>query len=68
MMVMHAGQVAGTAAALTAKQGVTPRRLDVKALQRALLEAGFYLGDEARLQALGLAPSARTAGRLSSIS
>ena len=68
MMVMHAGQVAGTAAALTAKQGVTPRRLDVKALQRALLEAGFYLGDEARLQALGLAPSALTAGRLSSIS
>ncbi len=57
MMVMHAGQVGGTAAALTVKQGVLPRQLDVKALQQALLEEGFYLGDEDRLEELGLKAS-----------
>ena len=54
MMVMHQGQVGGTAAALTEKQGVTPRQLDVKVLQQALVDEGFYLGDEARLDELGL--------------
>ena len=54
MMVMHQGQVGGTAAALTVKQGVLPRELDVKVLQQALLDEGFYLGDEARLDELGL--------------
>ncbi len=36
-----AGQVAGTAAALSAKAGVVPRKLDVPTLQRALIEQGF---------------------------
>jgi hypothetical protein len=48
------GEAAGTAAALAVKDGVSPRQLDVKKLQRKLLEAGFYLGDEARLKELGL--------------
>jgi len=52
--MMHMGQVAGTAAAQAVKGGLTPARLDVKALQRALLDAGFYLGDMARLEELGL--------------
>jgi hypothetical protein len=52
--VQHMGQVGGIAAALAAKQGTTPRKLNVKQLQRKLLEAGFYLGDEARLKQLGL--------------
>jgi len=48
------GQACGTAAALAARQGVSPKEVDVKQLQRLLLEAGFYLGDEARLKELGL--------------
>ena len=34
------GQAAGTAAALAARLGVTPRRLDVKLLQKTLVEQG----------------------------
>ncbi len=52
--VMYMGQVGGTAAAMAAKSGVEPRNLDVKQLQKKLLAAGFYLGDEARLAELGL--------------
>ncbi len=52
--VMYMGQAGGTAAAMCAKNGVAPRKLDVKQLQKRLLEAGFYLGDDARLVELGL--------------
>lgn len=41
-------------AALAARDGVAPRNIDVRALQRALLADGFYLGDSARLEELGL--------------
>ncbi len=37
------GQAAGTAAALSARLGVTPRRLDVKLLQKTLVEQGACL-------------------------
>ena len=40
------GQAAGIAAALSAKEGVTPRALDIKALQSALIEAGAVLFDK----------------------
>ena len=53
--VMYMGQAGGTAAALAAASGVQPRDLDVRRLQRLLLEAGFYLGEPARLAQLGLA-------------
>lgn len=52
--LMHMGEAAGMAAVLAVRAGVQPRRLDVKDLQRHLLQAGFYLGDEARLRELGL--------------
>jgi hypothetical protein len=52
--IMALGEAAGTAAALAVRDGVTPRTLDVRRLQRALLDQGFYLGDEARLRELGL--------------
>ena len=52
MMIL--GQATGTAAALAAKDGVTPRNLDIKRLQKALLQQGLYLGDERRLVELGL--------------
>jgi len=52
-MVM--GQATGTAAALCAGAEVLPRRLEVRALQRELLKAGFHLGDIDRLSELGLA-------------
>lgn len=53
--LMHMGEAAGMAAALAVQAGVQPRHLDVKLLQRHLLDAGFYLGDEVRLRELGLA-------------
>ncbi len=52
--VMYMGQAGGTAAAMAVKSGIEPRKLDVKQLQRKLLDAGFYLGDDARLAELGL--------------
>jgi len=53
--VMHNGQAGGTAAALAVKNHVTPKELNVKELQETLLDAGFYLGNRARLKELGLA-------------
>ena len=55
MAVLHMGQVGGTAAALAAKADVSPAKLDVKGLQESLLDAGFHLGDRARLRELNLA-------------
>jgi hypothetical protein len=52
--MMALGQAVGIAAALCAATGATPRSLDRKALQSALLAAGYYLGDEKRLTQLGL--------------
>jgi hypothetical protein len=55
MAVKVMGQACGTAAALAARLGSTPRDLDVGELQRSLLDQGFYLGDQQRLQELNLA-------------
>ena len=52
---MHTGEIGGLAAALCAKKGVTPKGLDVKALQKALLKKGYHLGDRERLREIGLA-------------
>ena len=54
MAVKHMGQVSGIAAAMSAKQNISPKKLDVKELQRSLLDAGFYLGDRNRLKELEL--------------
>ena len=51
---MTVGQAAGAAAGLAAKQEIAPRRLEVRTLQRALLEQGVKLGSNDRLKALGL--------------
>jgi hypothetical protein len=59
--VQHMGEAGGIAAALAAKAGVTPRKLDVKALQTKLLAAGYYLGDAQRLKALSLPVTPRPA-------
>ena len=53
-MVMHMGEAGGTAAALAVKEGVLPRELNVKLLQEALLDAGYWLGNLERLRELGL--------------
>ena len=52
--VIYLGQAGGTAAAMCAEQGVKPRDLDVKHLQRKLMQNGFYLGDDKRIEELGL--------------
>jgi len=52
MMVF--GQAVGTAAAIAALDGVTPRRVDIKKVQRKLLADGIFLGEEARLAELKL--------------
>jgi hypothetical protein len=54
MAVKHMGQAGGTAAAIAARSGLSPGEIDVRELQRALLDAGFYLGDRKRLAELGL--------------
>lgn len=54
VMIGHMGQAAGTAAAMAAEQNIAPRQLDVRPLQKNLLEAGFYLGEPKRLKELGL--------------
>ena len=54
MGVMHMGQACGAAAALSARHNCRPRDLDIRALQGHLLDEGFFLGDRARLKALGL--------------
>jgi len=43
---LNMGQAAGTAAALSIKDGVTPRQLDVKKLQNRLVEMGIDLFHE----------------------
>lgn len=53
-IVMLSGAISGVAAALCARGGVTPRQLDVRALQRQLVEEGYFLGDEERLAELNL--------------
>jgi len=50
--MMTLGQATGVAAALAAENDVTPKTLDIKILQKALVSQGLYLGDEARLKEL----------------
>lgn len=47
------GQVAGTAAALAALQGILPSALEVPALQRALVESGVDIGEAGERPATG---------------
>jgi hypothetical protein len=53
-MAPHMGEAGGLAAAMAAGQGIEPRDLDVRSLQKALLDAGFYLGEPERLAELDL--------------
>jgi hypothetical protein len=43
--VMALGQAAGTASALSLREGVSPRALDRRLLQRELMRQGAYLGE-----------------------
>ena len=52
--MMMLGEAAGHAAAMAVATGVPPRDLPVRALQRVLLDEGFFLGEPERLKALGL--------------
>ncbi|MAG37240.1 MAG: hypothetical protein CL878_13480 [Dehalococcoidia bacterium] len=52
--IMMLGEATGIAAALAARAGATPKTLDVRQLQQALLRQGFHLGDDARLAELSL--------------
>jgi len=52
--VMLCGQAAGIAAALCAADGVAPRELDVKKLQRILVDLGSPVAPDERLRELGI--------------
>jgi hypothetical protein len=52
--VMALGQAAGIAAALCVKEETKPIEIDIKNLQKKLIEQGFYLGDSNRLAELGI--------------
>jgi hypothetical protein len=53
--LMALGEAAGTAAALIVEAKVGTKSLDVKKLQKRLLERGYFLGEKNRLDELGLA-------------
>lgn len=54
MCCMALGEAAGTAAALSIKEGVTPRKLDVAKLQRLLVKNGANIGQGFnKIKALG---------------
>ena len=48
------GEVAGIAAALAVKKGVEPRHIDIRQLQKILVEQGSDLGPQEHLRELGL--------------
>ncbi len=48
------GQAAGVAAAVASKQKLSPRELNVRDVQRELLNQNVFLGSEERLKQLGL--------------
>ena len=50
--VLTMGEAAGMAAAMCAQQGVFPRQLEVKTLQRALHASGVNLGEPQRVEQL----------------
>jgi len=52
MMVF--GQCVGTAAAIAALDGLTPKKVDIKKVQRKLISDEIFLGDPTRLAELGL--------------
>ncbi|GAH59567.1 unnamed protein product [marine sediment metagenome] len=51
---MMLGQAAGAAAGIAAQNGASPRELDIRKVQRELINQGVNLGSEDRLKALGL--------------
>ena len=51
---MELGQAAGCAAGLASDLRVKPRELEIRSLQRALVQQGVYLGTPDRLAALGV--------------
>lgn len=52
--MMLSGQAAGIAAALCAKEGIEPRKLNIRKLQKILIQWGCPLGTKERLESLGL--------------
>lgn len=44
---MNCGQAAGTAAAIAAKQGISPRKIDIRNLQKILISQGIVLDKKA---------------------
>ena len=51
---MQLGQGAGVASALAARSGVPVSRVDIRELQRTLLEQDVFLGSDERLKSLKL--------------
>ena len=54
-VMMALGEATGIAAAIAVSDDLPPRAIDVKKLQRAMLEQGYVLGDDVRLKQLGIA-------------
>ena len=54
MAVMHMGDVGGKAAAIAVREDMPIQDLDIRLLQRCLLDEGYYLGESSRLKELGL--------------
>jgi hypothetical protein len=54
-ITMVTGAIAGIAASMASSQGILPRHIDIRSLQRALVTQGYNLGNGKRLEELGLA-------------
>ena len=52
-VLLH-GRAVGLAAAMSVREGIEPRDMDIKKFQRALLAEGCPVGDDERLKELGL--------------
>lgn len=50
----HLGQVAGMAALQAIRDNTSVKCINIKKLQKSLIEKGYYLGDEKRIAQLGL--------------
>ena len=55
--VMTMGEAAGIAAAMAANQSIFPREINVRSLQRKLVDSGVYLGDQSRVASLFGSPA-----------
>ncbi len=54
LSMMSMGEAAGHAASIASIEGISPREIDIRKLQRYMHSSGYFLGDAGRIHELGL--------------